>query len=1696
MVLQPRGPVWFLVSKCFHEEHRPRAVIAFLTPSVYPPLTLIEFHRFSIGNRAVVILLTLFKGTPMNGRLKKLVKVPNLDRLKPIWSSRPSRDSQSALPTERATDPQFAPPTEIPTESHSLPPPERPVNSQSKPPTELGPSGSGSGTGIEEQTQNLPQKHVSIPWNAMRTTLRVLEKNSDGLPPLKAVVGLLVACLDLTIDVIHNREEYDKLALELAAMANDLEPYAKQLMERGDGGSVALIIKSINEELTQIKDKLGRGKFKRAMDASEDKDDIVNRYRKIDSLFRRLLSDITLRTHIEIGKLREATDTTLLRTLEPVHDARYNSAYSTTVERRGCTSSTREQILEDLRTWANDPTSAKVFWLNGMAGTGKTTILYSFCQWLEDNSRLGGNFFCSRSSTSCRSLNKILPSLAYQLAHYSPAFRSQLCTVLEDHQSPQTLNVGSQFKWVIETPFEKSKEAIPEGVVIVIDALDECENASETRLFLETLIKFASRLPVKFIIASRPEPIIVTKMQSPGFSPSTIRLHDIEQSLVEADIRKYLEETLSSMSPAPSQGILDELARRSGKLFIYAATVARYTNPEVVKPNLSERRLQAILDISSPTSSIRYREVDYLYMTILDGAFDSNEYEVEELENAALILRTVVCAMEPMSMTALSDLLALKHEEVENTLSRLQSVLHVQEGPTGLVSILHASFPDFLFDKFRSLRFQCDPREFHAELSCFCFSVMEKELRFNICGLETSFLLDSDVPDLQEKIERNISDALFYSCKHWSNHLVNGSFAEVIHTKLVCFLATHLLFWMEVLNVKRHIMTGPKILLSALNWLKENSCHAKNTEKTLYDAKDFVEAFSMGACNKSTPHIYISALPFCYKSNFVYENYWPKTQGLIRVNGSSVNEIRSRPMTTWKMDYEVKSLAFSHNGTSFATGSRDGVRIYDAHSGEVIAGPFNPSGQDPYHCDRLVAFSSDNAKLASVCHETICIWDVQTGNLIAGPLQKHTPFGRVTSLSFSSDSTKLVSGAYDGAIIVWDSTTGDVISGPLQESTASVKAVGFTPDDFKIVSVSSDRRISIWDAEQGTILSRPVNAPTWDGYGPFILAALSSDRSNTAIAFISETILIMDASTGAVVIGPFACDECIHALAFSHDGKKLFSVHNSGFRIWDAQTGTLETHLVANSGPECFAIGPALDGNKIISVPKSNKMEIEIWNTTNDGAEVTCSPPANDSIKTEVSSLVYSPDGRVIAAGLVDGCVGLWDAQTGKEILRPFQAHNMNGCISIFFSPDGANLATSFTPYKGYWTGNEAVRLWDARTGKMIRELYVGPSEMLGPVKALTYSHDGSKIAWSVQHSIPSPVASPSFTSSSSSSFEESRHSISSLVASPSHTLSSSSSLQEYEEMSQDDGMSLYETKWRADIIRLWDLPSGRTIGEPMQGRVAYGRGYGCRVSVVFSPDDTILISGVGSELIMWSIDACQAIWRATLEPAKAVVTSIAFSLDGTRFASGSNDGQLRLWNTTTREMISLPRSACINSIAFLSDGKRILTVPGPFNDNAIRLWDVETGDILEKFDLPHEIWPTAASVSPDCSQLAAYDNNSSETGVIRIWEVEDALSTAPPGKVAVEDIRSEFENEDKSDSTFYSRRSVKLAMSRIAEHDYRTSFMKVDNRIIFWVSYDFHENLCHAYNTLVIGPYGTALMDYSNMDLCIGKKWVNCWLA
>jgi hypothetical protein len=186
-------------------------------------------------------------------------------------------------------------------------------------------------------------------------------------------------------------------------------------------------------------------------------------------------------------------------------------------------------VQKELQAWTQDPSAAMVYWMSGMAGTGKTTIAYSLCELLEHNGRLGASFFCSRTLSSCCNMNRIVPTIAYQFAQYSPSFRSALCDILKDNPNVASLNVIRQFQKLVREPLLVVKHAIPDGVVVVIDALDECEDIGGVRLIVEVVLRLAVDLPLKFFVTSRPEPAIWNEMLSPGrYSPSVLHLHDIE----------------------------------------------------------------------------------------------------------------------------------------------------------------------------------------------------------------------------------------------------------------------------------------------------------------------------------------------------------------------------------------------------------------------------------------------------------------------------------------------------------------------------------------------------------------------------------------------------------------------------------------------------------------------------------------------------------------------------------------------------------------------------------------------------------------------------------------------------------------------------------------------------------------------------------------------------------------------------------------------------------------------------------------------------------------------------------------------------------------------------------------------------------------------------------------------------------------
>ena len=101
---------------------------------------------------------------------------------------------------------------------------------------------------------------------------------------------------------------------------------------------------------------------------------------------------------------------------------------------------TRRDILSHLGSWLNDEQDKRVFWLNGLAGTGKLAIAQTFAKRTFADGKLRASFFCSRDFDDRSSIRSIFPTLAFQLAHRYPPFREELLLVSRASRDANPLN--------------------------------------------------------------------------------------------------------------------------------------------------------------------------------------------------------------------------------------------------------------------------------------------------------------------------------------------------------------------------------------------------------------------------------------------------------------------------------------------------------------------------------------------------------------------------------------------------------------------------------------------------------------------------------------------------------------------------------------------------------------------------------------------------------------------------------------------------------------------------------------------------------------------------------------------------------------------------------------------------------------------------------------------------------------------------------------------------------------------------------------------------------------------------------------------------------------------------------------------------------------------------------------------------------
>jgi len=476
----------------------------------------------------------------------------------------------------------------------------------------------------------------------------------------------------------------------------------------------------------------------------------------------------------------------------------------------GCLKGTRRAVLDEIEFWARDFTRSPIYWLNGLAGTGKSTIAQTIAERIFTDGQLGASFFCSRDFEDRRNLQLIFPTLAVQLARKYPKFRSAFVPLVKSNPGIAYESLYNQMDKLIVGPLVGSGIS----TVIVIDALDECKDEEPASAILSVLGRFVSKLPgVKFFVTGRPEPRIREGFRLPLLvgAAAVFVLHDVKPSLVNNDIQIFLKQSfleLAQWRPGldgwPTSEQLNLLCQRSGGLFAYAVATVKFIDH---RNNLPREQLNHLLKSPSSTTyegKARLKEnvtLDLLYMSILQGAFEDDNPEDDPKVRS--VLGAVVLAANPLSPSAIEILLDLSTGSAFLRLSSVHSLL-ILEDSDHVVRPFHKSFPDFIIDQTRctNQRFHISPPDCHLELLIGCLELMNCKLEKNMCQLPGT-VINSEVDDLVERRNKHIDHALQYACQSWHKHFIIEHMAQTpkVASALCYFLENKFLFWLEVLSV-------------------------------------------------------------------------------------------------------------------------------------------------------------------------------------------------------------------------------------------------------------------------------------------------------------------------------------------------------------------------------------------------------------------------------------------------------------------------------------------------------------------------------------------------------------------------------------------------------------------------------------------------------------------------------------------------------------------------------------------------------------------------------------------------------------------------------------------------------------------------------------------------------------------------------
>lgn len=508
----------------------------------------------------------------------------------------------------------------------------------------------------------------------------------------------------------------------------------------------------------------------------------------------------------------------ILNKLRTVERARFDTHADTDDTR--CLPGTRTELINQIQAWVVDDNSKHIFWLNGMAGTGKSTISRTTAQGFAKSNTLGASFFFKRGEGDRGRASLFFPTLAAQLIYRLPPLTQHILDAIEADPSINHKALQEQFDTLIAGPIKKLPKAsrsLP--IAIVIDALDECDDLNNVRriIYLLSKTKDFTSVCLKFFITSRPELDIQIGFKDIYGDYEDLVLHEISQLVIEHDIDLFLKHELARIredynkyvvldrrlpSDWPSQDVEKKLVEMAIPLFISATTICRLLQDR--RRGGPQDQLKSILKHQGSQGS----DLDSTYLPVMNrlllGLSGSQRYQVAE--SFKQIVGSIVILADPLSIPSLALLLDVSQSSIEDQLDLFHSVLNISPDPSTPVRLLHLSFRDFLVDPEKNRQqekcpFWVDERQTHELLATKCLQLLLKDniLKRDICSLRYPGTYRPKIK--QRTIEACLPPAVQYACQYWAYHWKQSQCLIHDGGLVSCFLTQRLLFWLEALAI-------------------------------------------------------------------------------------------------------------------------------------------------------------------------------------------------------------------------------------------------------------------------------------------------------------------------------------------------------------------------------------------------------------------------------------------------------------------------------------------------------------------------------------------------------------------------------------------------------------------------------------------------------------------------------------------------------------------------------------------------------------------------------------------------------------------------------------------------------------------------------------------------------------------------------